>query len=258
MLVAVSSSRLLDDYVDEYTTTSIKNAALTYATARGINGLVSVLQSSEVEAGVIVSGSITIGEILDPLNDMIERFSTVMTWVLASLAAQKVLLLLASHELFLYLVAVLGISALLLLFYGQSRAQSLVVRSFLVVVFIRFALGLVVALNSGVDHLFLDEQLQVNSAEIENFQANLMSMDSSKELDEEGIRESAIAFWQGLSMDELTRKISEGIESFINLVAIYLLKTILFPFGFFYGAVFIVRKLWRLELNPAESRPHSY
>ena len=38
----------------------------------------------------------TIGEVLDPLNDMIERFSTVMTWVLASLAAQKVLLLLAS------------------------------------------------------------------------------------------------------------------------------------------------------------------
>jgi hypothetical protein len=61
--VAVSSGRLLDDYVDEYTTTSIKNAALTYATARGINALVSMMQSSEVEAGVgIVSGSITIGD----------------------------------------------------------------------------------------------------------------------------------------------------------------------------------------------------
>ena len=29
LLVAVSSSRLLDDYVDDYTTTAIKNAALT-------------------------------------------------------------------------------------------------------------------------------------------------------------------------------------------------------------------------------------
>ena len=258
VLVAVSSSRLLDDYVDEYTTTSIKNAALTYATARGINGLVSMLQSSEVEAGVIVTGSITIGELLDPLNDMIERFSTVMTWVLASLSAQKILLLLASHELFLYLVAVLGISALLLLFYGQPRAQSPVVRLFLVAVFIRFSLGLAVALNSGVDYLFLDQQLQVNSAEIENFQANLMRMDSSKELDEEGIRATAIAFWEGLSMDELSRKISHGIENFINLVAIYLLKTILFPLGFFYGAVFIVRQLWRIELNPVSGRSGGY
>ena len=246
---------MLDEYVDDYTNNSIKDAALTYATARGINALVSVLQSSEVEAGVIVTGSVTIGELLDPLNDMIERFSTVMTWVLASLAGQKVLLLLASHELFLYLVAVLGISALLLLFYGKPRAQSLVVRSFLVVVFIRFALGLVVALNSGVDYLFLDEQLQINTAEIENFQDNLMSLDTSEELDELGIRESAIAFWEGLSMDELSRKVSEGIENFINLVAIYLLKTILFPLGFFYGVYFVIRLLWRFEFSTTTTHP---
>ena len=250
---------MLDEYVDDYTNNSIKNAALTYATARGINALVSVLQSSEVEAGVIVTGSVTIGELLDPLNDMIERFSTVMTWVLASLAGQKVLLLLASHELFLYLVAVLGISALLLLFYGKPRAQSLVVRSFLVVVFIRFALGLVIVLNSGVDYLFLDEQLEINTTEIENFQQNLMSLDTSEELDKQGIRESAIAFWEGLSMDELSRKISDGIENFINLVAIYLLKTILFPLGFFYGVYFVIRLLWQLEFNPATTQPqHLY
>ncbi len=250
LLVAVSSGRLLDDYVDEYTTTSIKNAALTYATARGINGLVSMMQSSEVEAGVgIVSGSITIGELLDPLNDMIERFSTVMTWVLASLAAQKVLLLLASHELFLYLVAVLGITALLLLFYGRSRAQNLVFRSFLVVVLIRFALGMAVGLNSGVDYLFMDQQLQANDKEIENFRANIMNVETTDDLDTDSIRDSAIEFWQNLSMSEFESKISRGIENFINLVAIYLLKTILFPLGFFYAAIFAIKQLWRVDLG---------
>ena len=200
VLVALSSTRVLDDYTDDYTDTAIRNAALTYASARGINALVSILQSSEIQAGVgIVSGSMTIGEILDPLNDMIERFSTIMTWVLASLAAQKVLLLLASHELFLYLVAVLGISALLLLFYGQPRAQSLVFRSFLVVVFIRFALGMAVALNSGADYLFLDQQLQANDAEIGNFQANIMNLEKDEDLDTDSIRDSAISFWESSS-----------------------------------------------------------
>ena len=248
LLVAVSSSRLLDDYVDDYTNSSIKSAAFTYATARGINALVSMMQSSEVQAGVgIVSGSITIGELLDPLNDMIERFSTVMTWVLASLAAQKVLLLLASHKLFLYLVAVLGISALLLLFYGQSRAQSLVFRSFLVVVFVRFALGMAVGLNSGVDYLFMDQQLQANDKEIENFRANSMNVETADDFDTDSIRDSAIEFWQNLSMSEFERKISRGIENFINLVAIYLLKTILFPLGFFYAAIFAIKQLWRVD-----------
>ena len=251
LMVGLSSTRALDNYVDDYTTRAITSAALTYATARGINALVSMLQSSQVEAGIgIVSGAMTIGEVLDPINDMIERFSTIMTWVLASLAAQKVLLLVASHKLFLYLVAVLGISALLLLFYGPPALQSLAFRSFLVVVFIRFALGLAVALNSGVDYLFLDQQLQANEAEVENFESNIIGIDRDREFDTDSIRDSAISFWQGLSLAELERKISAGIESFINLVAIYLLKTILFPLGFFYAAIFTIRQLWRIDLNP--------
>jgi hypothetical protein len=252
IMVALSSTRVLDDYADDYTTEALGNAALTYATARGINALVSMMQSSEIEAGIgVVSASMTIGELLDPLNDMIERFSTVMTWVLASLAAQKVLLLLASHQLFLYLVAVLGISTLLLLFFGRPRSQNLAFKSFLVVVFVRFALGLAVALNSGVGYLILDQQLQANDAEIENFQANLMNVDPADEFDTASIRDSAIAFWQSLSLDALNQKISRGIENFINLVAIYLLKTILFPLGFFYGVIFVIKQLWRVRLNPA-------
>ncbi len=252
VLVALSSARVLDDYVDNYTDESIGNAALTYASARGINALVSVLQSSEVEAGVgIVSGAMTIGEVLDPLNDMIERFSSVMAWVLASLAAQKVLLLVASHKLFLYLVAVLGVASLLLLHYSASSARNLVFRCFLVAVFIRFVLALVVALNSGADYLFLDQQLRENDREVEQFQSNLMQLDSAGDADGEDLRDSVINFWRSLSMDELNQKISRGIESFINLISIYLLKTIFFPLGFFYAMVFIIRRLWRVDLNPA-------
>ena len=253
VLVTLSSTRVLDDYVDDYTSESLKNAALTYATARGINALVSILQSSEIEAGVgIVSGSMTIGEVLDPLNDMIERFSTVMTWVLASLAAQKVLLLLASHTLFLYLVGVLGVSALLLLFFGSPQARNLLFRCFLVVVFVRFALGFAVALNSGVDYLFLEQQVQQNDREIEQFQSRIMSIDADANADSDDIRDSVIEFWQSLSLDELNQRISSGIESFINLVALYLLKTILFPLGFFYFVVFVVRQLWRVRLDLPE------
>jgi hypothetical protein len=248
--VALSSTRVLDDYVDDYTDEALKTAALTYATARGINALVSMMQSSQVAAGVgVVSGSITVGELLDPLNDMIERFSTVMTWVLASLAAQKVLLLIASHQLFLYLVAVLGAISLLLLVYGSPGVLNLVFRVFLVAVFVRFALGLAVALNSGADYLFLERQLQANDAEIEKFQGNIIGIDGSEKFDTDSIRDSAIRFWQGLSLDELERKISAGIGNFINLVAIYLLKTILFPLGFFYLAYYLLRFLWRLELS---------
>ena len=248
LLVLVSSSRVLDDYSDRYTNNAIKNAAITYATARGINAIVSVFQSSNVEfSAVVFSGSMTIGELLDPLNDMIERFSTIMTWVLASLAAQTVLLLLASHSIFLYLVAVSGIILLLLIYFGRAGAQGYALKTFLVLVFIRFSLGIAVALNSGVDILFMDRQLATNDQEISQLQNDFFNIDEDKGLDDDSIYDSAIEFWQSLSISELNRKVSEGIESFINLVAIYLLKTILFPLGFFYAAFYVVRMLWRVD-----------
>jgi hypothetical protein len=249
-LVVVSSTRLLDDYTDDYTNEALKNAALTYAAARGLNAVVSLMQSSSVEAGIgVVSGSVTVGELLDPLNDMIERFSTVMTWVLASLAAQKVLLLLASHKLFLYLVAVLGVSAVLLLYFGKPPAQNLVFRSFLVVVFVRFALGVAVALNSGVDYLFLQEQFEASDREVANFQEQILDIETDSGIDPGDVHESMIAFWRSLSLEEFNRKVSEGIENFINLLAIYLIKTIAFPLLFFYMAFYVIRQLWRFDLR---------
>ena len=256
-LVALSSTRALDDYVDDYTTESLTNAAVTYATARGVNALVSMLQSSEIEAGVgIVSGSMTIGEVLDPLNDMIERFSTVMTWVLASLAAQKVLLLLASHNLFLYLIGVLGATTILLLFFGRGAAVNWMFRCFLVVVFVRFSLGLAVALNSGADYLFLEQQIQANDLEVEQFQSSILKIDTSQNANSSDIRDTVVEFWRSISLDELNAKISRGIEHFVNLVALYLLKTVLFPLGFFYLALFLLKQLWRLklDLSPRSSR----
>jgi hypothetical protein len=116
---------------------------------------------------------------------------------------------------------------------------------------VRFALGLAVALNSAADILFLDQQLRENDQEMGQFQSNIMRLDTTAATDSDDIRDSVIDFWRSLSLAELDQKISRGIENFINLVAIYLLKTILFPLGFFYMAIFVIRSLWRIDLQPA-------
>ena len=68
---------------------SIKDAAIIYGVARSINGVISLIQSAEISA---IVGSVRPGELLDPMNDLIERFSSVMAWSLSSLVLQKVLL----------------------------------------------------------------------------------------------------------------------------------------------------------------------
>ena len=57
-LTLLSQLKVMDHYVESYTDASIKNAAIIYAVARGINAVVSALQTSTVEVGVVVSGSV--------------------------------------------------------------------------------------------------------------------------------------------------------------------------------------------------------
>ena len=89
ILLIISWWGALDGLASVVNGSSIKDAAVIYGVARSINGVISLIQSAEI--GAIV-GSVHPGELLDPINDLIERFSSVMAWSLSSLVLQKILL----------------------------------------------------------------------------------------------------------------------------------------------------------------------
>ena len=69
---------------------------IAYAAAKGINAVILVIQESELQVepgGIAVT--IAVGEVLDPVNDMIERFSWIMLVSLLSLGIQKALIVIA-------------------------------------------------------------------------------------------------------------------------------------------------------------------
>lgn len=80
--------RASEKYLDE----SLKRALYTFAIVRGVNGVISVVQNTAVSVspgGVGVN--LAAGEILDPVNDLVERFSWVMLVSSTSLGIQKIL-----------------------------------------------------------------------------------------------------------------------------------------------------------------------
>jgi hypothetical protein len=94
--VAVLALALLDgldapgrDYVEA----SLKRALLTFGVARTLNGVISVAQGTEIALQPAGLGmTLTPGEILDPVNDLIERFSSIVLLAATSLGVQRVLL----------------------------------------------------------------------------------------------------------------------------------------------------------------------
>ena len=65
---------------------------MVYGTARIINALISVIQFVEINLSLGAGIAVNLGEALDPLNDLIERFSGFVLYGLAGLSIQQIAL----------------------------------------------------------------------------------------------------------------------------------------------------------------------
>jgi hypothetical protein len=147
---------------------------VTFAVARGLNGIISVIQESRIGFDFFVSGDLALFELLDPVNDLIEKFSTVMLISTVSLGVQKLLLeigrwlgitILLTASLSLFLIG----AVLPDRFLGiRKKINVLSFRILICAVVIRVCIPLIALVSSGLDTIFLDKKYQTASDFIQN------------------------------------------------------------------------------------------
>jgi len=243
LLVILSWAGSLDKYSDNYTSSAIVQAGSAYAVARGINATVSMLQTSTISAGVGISGSITIGEILDPLNDLIERFSEVMTIALGSLALQKILLAIAANKLFSGLLTLFGLLSIIVVWVGKTGTFPLLLKLFILLVVVRFALGIVVLSNGTVSHIFLSGHIEESSARLGELKEDINNL----QRDTEGVLSKLKNLKQTLTASAIEARVSSFVQNIIDLLILFILKAILIPLMFFYIFMRFAKAAWRMD-----------
>jgi hypothetical protein len=183
---------------------SIKDAAIIYGVARSINGVISLIQSAEIGP---IYASVRPGELLDPMNDLIERFSSVMAWSLSSLVLQKVLLSVFSSYSFKVIFTIccalmLVLKWLPLSTHFVSRAWSL----FLIVASLRFSIAIVCALTAAVDQGFIQKIEQASLQTVQTFNSEIsVGINDVAAIDEDAKQEQAAL---QIKSDEITKKIT--------------------------------------------------
>ncbi|MFQ3231532.1 hypothetical protein [Reinekea sp.] len=154
LLVAVITNWLpqLDVMAQVFLSDSISSNAIIFGVVRTLNGVISVIQSADIGIGV---ASVTIGEILDPVNDLVERFSGLLLVTLTALGIQQVLLVLT---LSLPIKIAFSLVALFCLFsiWGKPHWSSRLLRWTLIIIFIRFILVVQVCVVWLFDYLYFD------------------------------------------------------------------------------------------------------
>ena len=235
-LLALAWTGPLDRLSQDYVSASLVDAGLVYATARGINALVSALQGTELDMWLV---TFSIGELLDPVNDVIERFSAVMTLAVTSLVVQQLLLVIVSHVSFSAVLSLLGVLLVICWMVGWTRAPALLARAFVIVAFLRFSLSLALAANLWVDRVFLPDSSGPEHAVMQEFYTDLEGV--SNTVRGEGGKRSEVAG----QFERLQARIDRFVDGTLALLGAMLLKSLIIPLLFLYGLIALSRALLR-------------
>ena len=231
-------------YSEIYLNHSLKQAAISYAVARSINGAISTLQQSSVTLGVGVEGTIAIGEVLDPVNNAVERFSDMIALSIWTLGSEKVLYELTQIPSFVYFVILL---ALLNIFITSELLKKILV----LIVLLRLFTPVSAFISHYTNKNYFSIQIQKN---INNLKPIIQNEKLNIKLPQQ-----KTSWWQskidsiksfGNSITNIKEKIAFYttnmnmiIESLMNLTTLYLsqflLNVLLLPLGF----VFLVRRI---------------
>lgn len=154
LLIVVMTNWLpqLDVMAQVFLSDSIGSNAIIFGVVRTLNGVISVIQSADIGIGV---ASVTIGEILDPVNDLVERFSGLLLVTLTALGIQQVLLLLTLSLPIKILFSLIALFCLFSIWF-KPHWSSRLLRWTLLMIFVRFILVVQVCVVWLFDTLYFD------------------------------------------------------------------------------------------------------
>lgn len=180
-LLGLSIAGPVDRLSGRYTDQALSNAAVTFAVARVMNGVISVIQGTRVSATPAGVGvNLAVGEILDPLNDLLEQFSWIMLAATTSLGIQKILLAIGPSMGF---NLVLGLSVLYLAISLWSKNRwlrpQIGFKLVLLVVVLRFGMAVVVMANQLVFYAFMQDDYQTSAHILEQTSADIERLNPS-------------------------------------------------------------------------------
>ncbi len=248
LFISVSTaSGTFQSVSNDYLTDTLKKASLAFAGARTINALVSVAQKIETGGSVKLLGTggsaaFAPFEWLDPVNDLVERFSLIM---LASCVAVGILLFLNHALPWLSLAVLLPTAALLLLSAVGIRTSGLssgrrTFRTGYKLLVITAITAAMIPLMTAVDYLtysfFLEDTYESAVVSMETVQHSLAPLQEEK-----GMMDRIEALQQ--QAGSLKARAEGIINHILDLIIVFLVQTILLPLFVFWLLIKLMSRI---------------
>lgn len=231
-VVVLAVAPLADRVGGEALDGSFKRALAALATTRGLDAAISLAQSSEVSFSLGPGGSIGIGQVLDPVNDLVEQYGTLLMTSTTALGIQQVGLRLGrALGWWLFVPSLVALAAATVA--RGSMATSLATwgrRLFALALFARLAIPTAAWIDGIVADRFLEADYREATAVVERTTERLEEMkpDGPEKPWYERLNPVTVI---GEQARQLSDTLGTVAESIVNLVIYFTVSTIVLPLG---------------------------
>jgi hypothetical protein len=257
----------MDQRATAYVETAMARAAYTFAIVRGLNGMISVIQGTEIAVSPAGIGlNLSVGEVLDPINDLAERFSWIMLASTVSLGVQRILMEMGDWlglRVLLTMAMVLMAIAPWKRFWGGWDLQSSATRLVLLALTVRLFIPALAVVSEAVYDRFLDrhyqEATQTVTAMSNEFQKVVPAVPQKDQLQSESTLQT-FRQWMAetrnlidirATFERLEDKLEHFTEDTIRLMVVFIFQTILIPLIMFW----LFTRMVVMRITPAVTRP---
>lgn len=244
MIALLSLYAQIDESAMEIYKETFNRAVYSFALVKGLNALISVIQSTEINVSLFIGATVGVGQVLDPINDLVERFSVVMLISSVSIGIQNLLLLFGKSMFIKITLIIFSFLVLVSLWFEKLRTTQMFFFSvkFVMLLFIlRFGAVIFIYTTQYVyQDVYLEEYnssnkyIQVYKNDLELIKDNKENMDSL--------------------VVQLKNKTEEFSKKVINLITIFVVTTILFPLLFAWFFLFLIKLIFNMKFDSERIR----
>jgi len=253
-IVFIAFSYSLDIKGKELVDKSFTESVVVFGSAKALNAVISLAQGTEVDLPFL---TVAIGEVLDPINDLVEQFSLVMLASMVSLGIQKILMNFVTTDPYNFILLFCIVVVNLWLFYRfnkDERARTLFFKVTVILIFLRLAVPLMgvvneYAYNSFVKQEYNIEILNENIIEAKENISQVTQNTLEKKEDDSFMGKFTEKFdstYYDEKIDEYVAAVDHSSEYIVALIIAFLFQTILLPLFFLFILYHFVRAIFNL------------
>lgn len=242
-----------------------------FGLAKALNAVISLLQGTELSITPVGIGlNFSVGEVLDPFNDMVERFSWVMLFASISLSVQKLLLVL-SAKLFIQLALILSVlvtvSVLWIKKIQNDRLLGYAIKTLLFILLLRFSAVLFVYSSEFIYTSTLQVEYESATQVVKNTQEKLQELENTNTkvilsqenlgfFDGMGARYDKIveSFNISKKLQALESNIEEASLKIVTLITIFVVQSILLPLLYLWLMLASIKFIFKVDMKSVIQR----